>query len=197
MRKCQRTKKQIKPSKPQESYVLKQLLRDFFASLKKDKIFHKLITNSLPLTPILSKEEEIKENLGYGINKLMGDQIVYLSVNDEIVYKLNVSAGRWFCGNLSSQLHVLKYLLAISIIHNINENTNEFLASFIRYYCKKNKIKAYYNPLMFRIWGGAFYAVLIYIAIISCLWCNFGIYVAFGFALFITTISLFAQNYLF
>lgn len=193
MRKYQRTKKQIKPSKPQESFVLKQLLRGFFASLKEDKIFHKLIINSSPLTPLLTEAEQIKKILGYE-NKLRISKIVSLSVNDGIVYRVNVLRGDLFCGNLPSQLDVLKYLLATSIIHNINENINEFLASFIRYYCKKNKIKAYYNPLMFRIWGGTFYAVLIYIAIISCLWCNFGIYVAFGFALFITIISLFAQK---
>ena len=88
MRKCQRTKKQTKPNKPQESSVLKQLLRSFFASLKSEKLFGELIANSQPLTQCLSREYYLKQEFGYrGLdNYLILKPSVRIPINNMISY---------------------------------------------------------------------------------------------------------------
>ena len=197
MRKCQRTKKQTKPNKPQESYPLKQLLRDFFASLKSEKLFGELIANSQPLTQCLSREYYLKEELGYRRldNYLVLRPSVRVPINDKISYKLSFLENAQFCETFESKIHVLEAILADA---NVNDKTRaKFLRCFVRYYCKKNNIKAIYNPLMFKIWMGTFFATFAYLEMVILMLYFFGIHATLIFAIIITALSLYIHKEIF
>lgn len=171
MKICQRTKKE---NKSKESPIILELIKEFFGALKKDKLFDKLLLNSTPITPFLTRENDFKLALSYHQNILECRRSVNIPVDSDITYRAYLPKKTKFCGSLMSKLDVLLLMLTHSE-RTIKQYIPQFVSSYVRFYCKKNNIKIYPNPMIFAMWFGCFFMIMGFLLILAFLWGVIGI----------------------
>ena len=170
------------------SPIFKELLGDFVASLKKDKIFWEFITHYQQLTPFLYDEKNVKISSGYREWGLRAYHNIRIPIEPDIVYETTVPSQTKFCETFLAKLDILS-----KIIKRKDwgfADLTKYYGSFIRFYCEKNGIKLYLNPMIFRLWFGAFFATIGYLLTIIFLWIFISPYVAVICATFTTAVAL-------